>query len=85
MSMSAALALILLAEAATACAPPQLPGGATVIRPVGKAEPVPFERLGPATSVPRSDDIHQTAADKDEEPDAEASTEQCNARPVHFV
>lgn len=92
--MSAALALILLAEAATSCAPagaPLLPGGATVVRPVGTLEPVPFERLGPATSMPKSDAIQQTAADREsadhetDDPDAEPAAEQCELLPLHIV
>ena len=91
--MSAALALILLAEAATSCASPaapQLAGGATLVRPVGKSEPLPVEKLGPATAFPKSDAIHQTAADthpdqQDAEPsDENEPVEQCEA-PIHFV
>ena len=91
--MSAALALILLVEAATSCAAadiPQLAGGATLVRPVGKSEPVPFEKLGPATSFRKSDAIHQTAADKPvDELEAEPADEgepvdQCEAD-IHFV
>ena len=87
--MSAALALILLAEAATSCAPaapPLLPGGATVVRPVGKIEPVPFERLGPATPFPKAEGVKQTAADiEPDEPDAEPPAEQCELVPLHIV
>ena len=86
--MSAALALILLAEAATSCAPadaPRLAGGATLVRPVGKAEPLPLERLGPAEGLTRSDAVHQVAAEKKtDQPDAEPATETCEA-PIHFV
>ena len=52
--MIAASALILLAEAAASCALPgsdRLGGGATIVRPVGTFERIPFERLGPAASV----------------------------------
>ena len=92
--MSAALALILLAEAASACEPadaPLLAGGATLVRPVGTSEPVPFERLGPATRLPRSDAVHDAAAgaqtdEPQPRPDDEAETagEQCEA-PIHIV
>ena len=86
--MSAALALILLAEAATSCAPadaPRLAGGATLVRPVGKAEPLPLERLGPTEGLAKSDAVHQVAAEKKaDQPDAEPAVDTCEA-PIHFV
>ena len=92
--MSAALALILLAEAATSCTPagePQFAGGATIVRPVAQPEPLPVERLGPATRLTKSDAIHQAAADEQaDEPQAGPAeedkpvAEQCET-PIHFV
>ena len=90
--MSAALALILLADAAASCAAdaPRLAGGATLVRPVGSSEPVPFERLGPAASLPRSDAVHHAAYEQVDEPQAEPAeedepvAEQCET-PIHFV
>ena len=70
--MSAAFALIMLAEAATACAPsPRFAGGAIIVRPVGRAEAVPFEHLGPATGIEKDKKVEQTGAQapaKDHEP-----------------
>jgi hypothetical protein len=87
--MSAALALILLAEAAAACPPAgpvQLPGGATVVRPVGTDKPLPFEQLGPATGIEKSDAIRQTGADAEPaSPDADSTAEQCSERPIQIV
>ena len=87
--MSAALALILLAEAATSCAPadaPRLAGGATLVRPVGKAEPVPFERLGPTEGLAKPDAVHQVAADiENDRPESDQAAEQCEVPPIHFV
>ena len=84
--MSAAFALIILAEAATACAPaPRFAGGAVIVRPVGRAEPVPFEHLGPATGIAKDKAIEQTGAEapaKESEPARAA--EPCEA-PTHIV
>jgi len=70
--MSAAFALIMLAETAAACAPgPRFAGGAVIVRPVGRAEAVPFEHLGPATGIEKDKKIEQTGAQtpaKDHEP-----------------
>ena len=83
--MIAAPVLILLAEATTACAPSgayRLGGGATMIRPIGTFEPLPFEQLGPAPSVvTRPTEIQQTGAASPEpdadEPEAEQPAQQC--------
>ena len=83
-AMIAASALILLAQAAASCALPGgdwLAGDAMVVRPVGTFDPIPFERLGPATSV-RDDGgkIHQTqAVPEANQPDAGRPAEQCEA------
>jgi hypothetical protein len=62
--MSAAFGLIMLAEAATACvSAPRFAGGATIVRPVGKAEPLPFRRLGPATGIEKDNRVEQTGAE----------------------
>ena len=56
-----------------------------MVRPVGKAEPLPFERLGPTEGLARSDAVHQVAAEKKtDQPDAEPATETCEAS-IHFV
>lgn len=81
--MIAAFALILSAGAATACpgaAPARLAGGAMLVRPVGRAGPLPFEQLGPATGIPRLDAVHRTgAASNGEESNAEATPDICAA------
>jgi hypothetical protein len=88
--MIAASALILLAEATASCALPgseRLGGDAMVVRPVGTFEPIPFERLGPATSV-QSDDgkIHQTEATPEaNQPDADRPAEQCEAVAIPII
>jgi hypothetical protein len=88
--MIAASALILLAEA-TSCALPgsdRLGGDAMVVRPVGTFEPIPFQRLGPATSVQGDDGkIHQTGAtpEANQEPDADRPAEQCEAVVIPIV
>ena len=84
--MSAAFALIMLAEAATACAPaPRFAVGAVIVRPVGRAEPVPLEHLGPATGIAKDKAIEQTGADA---PASERlprpAPERCDA-PTHIV
>lgn len=87
--MSAAIALILLAEAATSCAPThggEMPGGATIVRPVGTTEPVPFELLGPAPGLSKPDVIQQTsAADDPGDPGDEPVPEQCEVAPIQIV
>ena len=65
-AMSATFALILLAEAAAAtCASPapRFAGGAVIVRPVGKAEPLPLIELGPATGIEKDKSVEQTGAD----------------------
>jgi hypothetical protein len=87
--MSAAIVLILLAEAATSCAPArgiELPGGATIVRPVGTSQPAPFEPLGPAPGLPKSDFIQQTSAAGDPDgPGDEPAPQQCEVAPVQMV
>ncbi len=86
--MIAATALILLAEAATACTVPgaaRLGGDALLVRPIGTREPAPFIRLGPATRiVTRSMEIQQISATTGT---AEASprTQQCAAVVIPIV
>jgi hypothetical protein len=89
--MIAASALILLAEATANCTLPGgdwLAGDAMVVRPVGTFEPIPFERLGPATSI-HSDGgkIHQTQAtpEANQEPDADRPAEQCKAVAIPII
>ena len=82
--MSVAFALMLLAEAVAPCAPAgavRLPGGATIVRPVGTIERLPFEPLGPTTSVVERVTVQQTDAPADADgADAEADgAEQCPA------
>ena len=64
--MSAAIALILLVKAASACASGgmrPLPGGAVVVRPVTTLDAPPFERLGPATSIRnKAEGVQRTGA-----------------------
>ena len=82
--MSAALALILLAEAVSPCAP-ALGGGAKIVRESGPVDAAPFERLGPATSVvTRPTEIQQTAAEQPEDSGDEAA-QQCAAVRVQIV
>jgi hypothetical protein len=82
--MSAALALILLAEAVSPCAP-ALGGGAKIVRESGPVDAAPFERLGPAVSVvTRPTDIQQTGAES-KEPDADEPAEQCAAVRIQIV
>jgi len=82
--MSAALALILLAEAVSPCAP-ALGGGAKIVRESGPVDAAPFEQLGPAVSVvTRPTDIQQTGAESNE-PDADEPAEQCAAVRIQIV
>jgi hypothetical protein len=85
--MSAAFALMLLAEAVTTCptsTAPRLGGGAALVREGGTVDSAPFERLGPTTSVvTRPVDIQQTHAEQagDQPQDGEPAA-QCT--PVAF-
>ena len=82
--MSAALALIFLAEAVSPCAP-ALGGGAKIVRESGPVDAAPFEQLGPAVSVvTQPTDIQQTGAES-EEPDADEPAEQCAAVRIQIV
>ena len=85
--MSAAFALIMLAEAAATCAPapPRCAGGAVIVRPVGKANPVPFERLGPAAGIEKDKKVEQTGAEAPAKKRAPVQApERCEA-PTHMV
>ena len=82
--MIVASTLLLLAEAVTPCTTagtPRLGGGAVMIRPVGRFEALPFERLGPTSDVrTRPDGIQQTGASGQEaEPESDAPEQQCQA------
>ena len=67
--MGFAFALIALAEAAAACAPaPRFAGGAVIVRPVGKADPAPFKRLGPSVGIEKDKSVEQTSAPANREP-----------------
>jgi hypothetical protein len=87
--MSIAFALILLAEAATSCAPAgevRLPGGATLVRPVGTDAPLPVERLGPAQAIEKPDAIRQTGARANPKaPDQAPPAEACEADAIEMV
>jgi len=85
--MSAAFALIILAEAAATCAPAsRFAGGAVIVRPVGIGEPQPFKRLGPAPGVEKSKEIHQVGAGTQAKDREEDSTPQpCDAVVIHQV
>jgi hypothetical protein len=77
------LILHFLAQAIPSCVQP-LGGGAKIVRESGPLESVPFESLGPATSViQRPKQVQQTASpdtDRDESDNA-----QCTARPIQIV
>ena len=87
--MSAAFALFILAQAATTCAPAgelRLPGGATLVRPVGTDEPLPVEPLGPAEGIEKSDAIRQTGAQTDgEKPEAKPAAKPCDVDQIEVV
>jgi hypothetical protein len=87
--MSAAFALLMLAQAVAACPPAadvRLPGGATLVRPVGTDAPLPIEKLGPAEAIQKSDAIRQTSAPADgEKPEKAPAEEPCEAAPVEMV
>lgn len=86
--MSAAIALIFLAEAATSCASDrgEMPGGATIVRPVGTSDPVPFEPLGPAPAMSKPDVIQQvSAADDAGDPGDGPAPAQCEVVSVQIV
>ena len=88
--MSAAIALILLAEAATTCAPvgvSRLGGHAVLVRPVGTLDPVPFERLGPAPGiVTRPSDVQQVAAaPNDDEAEGDSPARPCEMPAIPIV
>ena len=80
--MSAAIALILLADTATTCAPvgtSRLGGHAVLVRPVGTFDAVPFERLGPAPGIViKPSDMQRVAATPtDDEPAGESPGRRC--------
>jgi hypothetical protein len=87
--MSAAFALFILAQAAAACPSAgevRLPGGATLVRPVGTDAPLPVEKLGPAERIEKSDAIRQTGAQADrKKPEAAPPAAQCEADPIEMV
>ena len=86
--MSAAFALILIAEAAATCAPApsRFAGGAVIVRPVGTAGLAPFKRLGPARTIEKSTAVRQTGAHHTEgDEGAEPPLDQCEAAIIHQV
>ena len=84
--MVAGFAVLLLAETVATCVPtPRFAGGATVVRPVGNAEPLPIKPLGPATAIEKDKAIEQTGADAPEKDASPAqASEPCEA-PTHIV
>ena len=57
-----------------------------MVRPVGTDGPLPFEQLGPATGVEKSDAIRQTGAAADpKQPEAAPPAEQCEPDPIEIV
>ena len=89
--MSAAIALILMAETSTTCAPvgaSRLGGRATVVRPVGTLDPVPFERLGPAPGIViKPSDMQRVAGATtvDEEQGGDAPADPCEGSGIPIV
>ena len=86
--MSALSALILLAGATAHCppgTPAPLAGGATIVRPVGTVEPLPFERLGPTTGLNKPKIVRQAHAAGETQDPAEGPTDICAAAPVQIV
>ena len=87
--MSAALALILLIEAPAACAAdvaPRLPGGATLVRPVGTLEPAPYQRLGPPIGLPKSNALRRAGAGHEAgKLSGKVPSAQCAAAPVRIL
>lgn len=87
--MNAAFTLFMFAQAAAACPPAgelRLPGGATLVRPVGTDAPLPVEKLGPAEGIEKSDAIRHTGAPADgEKPEAAPPAESCDAKPIEMV
>ena len=87
--MSAVAALIILADAAAACAPPgaaRLRAGAQIVLPVG-SEPLPIQQLGPAAPMTREPKVQKVAATDEvrQAPEADAPPEQCKALPIPIV
>jgi hypothetical protein len=88
--MSAAIALILMAETSTTCAPvgaSRLGGHATVVRPVGTLDSVPFERLGPAPGIViKPSDMQRVAATpQDDEAHDHSPTDPCEGTGIPIV
>ena len=88
--MSAAIALILLAETSTTCAPvgaSRLGGRATFVRPVGTLDPMPFERLGPAPGiVTRPSDMQRVAGThKDDAPEGDSPADPCEVTGITII
>jgi hypothetical protein len=86
--MTVVLALI-LAQAVSVCAPAapvELPGGATIVRPVGTVEPIPFLPLGPATGLPKSEALKRASVPAQTgSPVEEPPVAHCSRVPVHIV
>ena len=88
--MIAVSALILLAEVSATCAPlgsARLGGDAMFVLPVGTFEPVPFERLGPTTSVvTRPEEVQQASGTApDQDPESDQPAEQCAVADILIV
>ena len=82
--MSAVAALIMLADAATACVPPgaaRLRAGATIVQPVATGDPLPVQQLGPAVPMTREHKIQNTAAPSNPTPKGDVQPERCTVLP----
>lgn len=83
--MIAASALILFAEAATACTPfgmARLGGGATAVHAITTFDPAPFKRLEPTTDIRTiPTDVQQADAEiaVGDQQEADQPVEQCEA------
>ncbi|MFL6735612.1 MAG: hypothetical protein ACJ8F4_00960 [Sphingomonas sp.] len=86
--MSAVIAFMILAKASS-CAPErtvELPGGATIVRPVGTPDPAPFERLGPASGLPKPVELERTGAHAEAiDPRDEPPAQRCEVAPIQIV
>lgn len=88
--MTAAIAMILLAEATSTCAPvsaSRLGSHAILVRPVGTFDPVPFERLGPAPEIviKPSDVQRVAAAPKDDDAEGDSPARPCEMPGIPIV
>jgi hypothetical protein len=86
--MSAAIALIFLAEAAATCSSSgasRLKAGATVVQAIVTAEPQSFNPAAPTTAASPADEAERGGSPDVDDAEPAQPTDECDALPIPIV